>query len=361
MTKLSDSPVRPSTCIGLDIGDRFSQFTVLLQDGAMIKRGRLATREPALRATFGKLAAPGARIALEVSTHSPWITRVLTDMGFEVVVANPRKLPVSRSRRKNDRIDADLLARYARVDPELLCPVAHRGDDARLGLAWIRQRETQLAVRTTMVNNVRGTVKSFGARVRKCDADYFHRHARNDLAGHPEILELVESTLALIESTTVSLAGLDRRIEKLAASLPIVELFKQVHGVGTLTAVTYALVIEDPRRFRRSRSVGAYVGLVPRQCQSGDSDPQLRISKTGDRMLRCLLVNVAHYLIGGRNKHDSTLRRFGLSIAGDGQNKTAKKRAVVAVARKLAVLLHSMWMSGQAYEPLRGTATMTAA
>ena len=125
---------------------------------------------------------------------------------------------------------------------------------------------------------------------------------------------------------------------------------RQVEGIGPLTALTFVLTLEDPYRFEKSRSVGAYLGLVPATDQSGDRDPQKRISKEGDEMLRKLLVGSAHYILGPFGS-DSDLRRHGEKIASRG-GKNAKKRAAVAVARKLSVLLHSLWVSGEVYDPL---------
>jgi transposase len=132
-----------------------------------------------------------------------------------------------------------------------------------------------------------------------------------------------------------------------------VELLKQVKGVGDLIALTYVLTLEDPRRFRKSREAGCFVGLQPGRRNSGQSQPQMHISKEGDRYLRTLLVQGAHYILGPFGE-DSDLRRWGLKLAQRG-GKNAKKRAVVAVARKLAVLLHRLWLGGEVYEPLRNS------
>jgi transposase len=144
----------------------------------------------------------------------------------------------------------------------------------------------------------------------------------------------------------------DRKLQEICQEhYPETDLLRQVEGIGPLTALTFVLTIEDPYRFERSRSVGAYLGLVPATERSGDRDPQKRISKEGDEMLRKLLVSCAHYVLGAFGS-DSDLRRHGQKIAARG-GKNAKKRAVVATARKLAVLLHSLWVSGEVYEPLR--------
>jgi transposase len=238
------------------------------------------------------------------------------------------------------------------VDPKLLYPLKHRGEDSQAHLAIIRSREALVDCRTQLVNHVRGAVKSFGGRLPKCPARSFHKKVVEHI---PEALwPAVEPTLETIGSLTERIREYDRRLEMLCQEhYPETDLLRQVEGVGVLTALTFVLTLEDPYRFERSRSVGAYLGLVPARDQSGDRDPQKRISKEGDEMLRKLLVGSAHYILGPFGS-DSDLRRHGEKIASRG-GKNAKKRAVVAVARKLSVLLHSLWLSAEVYEPLRNT------
>jgi transposase len=209
-----------------------------------------------------------------------------------------------------------------------------------------------VSTRTQLVNHVRGAVKSFGARLPKCPARSFHKRA----AAHiPEALQpALGPILETIGSLTQRIRDYEHQLETISKEhYPETELLRQVEGVGALTALTFVLTLEDPYRFERSRSVGAYLGLVPARDQSGDRDPQRRISKEGDEMLSKLLVGSAHYILGPFGK-DSDLRRHGQKIASRGA-KNSKKRAEVAVARKLAVLLHSLWLSAEVYEPLRNT------
>ncbi|MBA3232180.1 MAG: IS110 family transposase [Acidobacteria bacterium] len=217
-------------------------------------------------------------------------------------------------------------------------------------MALIRSRDALIRSRTQLVNHVRGAVKSFGERLPKCSASSFHKRVAGRLP--EELKTALEPILDTIASLTIRIRAYDRQLEDLAESLyPETRLLRQVPGVGTLTALAFMLTIEDPERFEDSRMVGAYLGFVPKKDQSGDSDPQRRISKRGDRMLRRLLVGSAQYLLGPFGE-DSDLKRHGEKIAERG-GTNAKKRAVVAVARKLSVLLHRLWMTGEAYEPLR--------
>jgi len=293
------------------------------------------------------------RVAIETGTHSPWVSRLLEECGHEVLVANARKLRlIYANKRKTDQVDAQNLARLARLDPKLLYPLRHRGEDSQAHMALIRSRQALVGSRTQLVNHVRGAVKSFGARLPKCPARSFHKRASEHI---PEALwPALGPILEQIGSLTERIRDYERQLETISKEhYPETELLRQVEGVGPLTALTFVLTVEDPYRFAKSRSVGAYLGLVPARDQSGDRDPQKRISKEGDEMLRKLLVGSAHYILGPFGS-DSDLRRHGEKIAARGA-KNAKKRAVVAVARKLAVLLHSLWISGEVYEPLRNT------
>jgi transposase len=343
---------RPNMTAGLDIGDKHSYLCLLdTASGEVMEEGRLRTTLEAFRRRFA--SEQPMRIAIEAGTHSPWVSRVLEECGHEVLVANARKLRlIYANKRKTDEIDAENLARLARLDPKLLYPLKHRGEDSQAHMALIRSRQALIGCRTQLVNHVRGAVKSFGGRLPKCPAVSFHNKAPEHIpeALRPALVPILET----ISSLTRRIRDYDRQLETISKErYPETDLLRQIEGIGPLTALTFVLTLEDPYRFEKSRSVGAYLGLVPATAQSGERDPQKRISKEGDEMLRKLLVGSAHYILGPFGS-DSDLRRHGEKIASRG-GKNAKKRAVVAVARKLAVLLHSLWMSGELYEPLRNT------
>jgi transposase len=335
---------------GLDLGDKHSYLCLLeTESGETIEEGRLRTTPEALRRRF-EAEPERIKIAIEVGTHSPWVSRVLEECGHEVLVANARKIRlIYGSGRKSDKLDAQKLARLARLDPELLYPVEHRGADSQAHLALIHSREALVRSRTQLINHVRGTVKSFGARLPRCSAQSFHKKVTESLPAQLE--ESLGAVVQTIASLTEKIRDYGRKIEKLAEErYPETQLLRQVSGVGALTALTFVLTLEDPERFGRSRAVGAYLGLVPDNDQSGESNPQRRISGAGDQMLRRLMVSASHHVLGPFAP-DSDLKRHGEKIAQRG-GKNAKKRAVVAVARKLAVLLHHLWSSGEVYEPL---------
>jgi len=259
---------------------------------------------------------------------------------------------IGESRRKDDRIDALTLARLARIDPQLLSPVQHRSAKAQIHLTVIRARAGLVSVRTALVNTARGLVKSYGERLRGCGTSQVNRELAAGLSA--ELREALEPLLREVESLNERIKEYDRRIEEMTKkTYPEVAVLKQVKGVGNLIALAFILTIEDPHRFRKSRDVGCFLGLRPGRRNSGQSQPQMHISKEGDRYLRTLMVQGAHYILGPFGE-DSDLRRWGLRLAGRG-GKNAKKRAVVAVARKLAVLLHRLWVTGEVYEPLRNS------
>jgi transposase len=352
--EMDGSKEQPKVTAGLDLGDKYSYLCLIdTVSGEVVEEGRLRTTPEALRRRFA--SEPSLRIAMETGTHSPWVSRLLEECGHEVLVANARKLRLIYSnKRKTDEIDAENLARLARVDPKLLYPVRHRGEASQAHMALIRSRQALIGCRTQLVNHVRGAVKSFGARLPKCPARSFHKNVAEHI---PEALRpALEPVLEQIASLSERIQDYDRRLVAISKEhYPETELLRQVEGIGPLTALTFVLTLEDPYRFEKSRSVGAYLGLVPARDQSGDRDPQKRISKEGDEMLRRLLVGSAHYILGPFGS-DSDLRRHGEKIASRG-GKNSKKRAAVAVARKLAVLLHSLWINAEVYEPLRNTRT----
>ena len=337
-----------SVTIGIDLSDRYCRFCVLDETGEILEEGRIPTTETAMKRRFQDIEP--ARIALEVGTHSPWVSRLLADLGHEVIVANPRKLRlIYENDTKSDWVDAEYLARIGRLDPRLLAPIQHRQLNTQTDLALIRSRDMLVRARARLVNHVRGSVKSVGGRIPKCSTKSFAGRASSSIPG--ELASPLSPILELIEIINQQIKEYDGRIAELAnEKYPETELLRQVAGVGPITALTYLLTIEDPYRFRKSREVGSYLGLRPRQGDSGDLQPQLRITKAGDQMTRRLLVQSAHFILGPFGP-DSDLKRWGLALAERG-GKNAKKRAVVAVARKLAVLLHRLWIAGEVYEPL---------
>ena len=335
--------------IGMDLGDKTSRYCVLDDEGEVMAERSVATTKKGMLQAFG--AMERCRIALEVGTHSPWINRLQTKLGHEVIVANARQVKlISASSRKDDRLDAQMLARLARVDPKLLSPIRHRSEEAQADLNLIRVRAALVDGRTALVNAARGFSKASGERLPKCDTDQMDVERMAELP--VELREVLKPLIEQVESMTEKIRECDKKLEQIARDkYPETKLLRQVKGVGTLIALTFVLTLEDKDRFAKSRDVGCYVGLRPKRSESGESQPQLRITKEGDVYLRKLLVQGAHYILGYRGP-DTDLRRWGLKLAERG-GKNAKKRAIVAVARKPGVLMHHLWATGEVYEPLR--------
>ena len=332
--------------IGLDLGERRHRFCALDGRGEVVEEGSLLND----RASLGRLTAcyPGALAVMEAGTHSPWVSRYLEGLGWEVIVSNPRKVrAIYQHERKSDQRDALMLARIGRMDRALLYPVRHGSEQAQQDLLRIKLRDSLVRARVALINSVRFSLKSLGYTVRNPSSERFHKVVWETL---PEaVRQMISPSVQALAELSTRIAVLEREINVVARTkYPQTLWLQQVPGVGALTALYFVLKIEDPQRFENVRDVGAYVGLCPRRDQSGGSDPQLRISKRGDAYLRRLLVSAAQYILGPFGPK-SALRAYGLMLAADGSAR-AKKRAVVAVARKLAVLLLSLWKNRSYYE-----------
>jgi transposase len=342
----------PDWTIGIDLGDRRSAVSVLDAGGEEVERRWVPTTSQGIMKFFERREP--CRVVLEVGTHSPWVSRLIASRGHEVVVANPRAVTsIARRSNKTDFADAEQLARLGRVDPKLLAPVQHRGEQAQRDRALLAVRAQLVEARTRLVVQARGLAKAQGQRLPRSTTSGFARKLRTQ--GLADLFPGLETLAAMVEELSARIAAMDRQMETLCHErYPETELLRQIQGVGPITALAYVLTLEDPHRFAKSRTVGSYLGLRPRKRQSGERDPQLGITKEGDRYLRTLLVQAAHYILGPFGS-DTDLRRFGERLIARG-GKAAKRRAIVAVARKLAVLLHRLWVTGEVYEPLRNTA-----
>ncbi len=296
---------RDRATIGVDLGDRWHRFCVLGGSGRVVEEGSVANNRVALSELSSRY--PGALVVMEAGCHSPWVSRYLEQAGCEVIVSNPRKTrAIYQHERKSDRRDALMLARIARMEPALLYPVRHGSEEAQQDLLRIKLRDSLVRARVGLINSLRFMLKSLGYTIANPSTERFHK--------------VVQS--ALPESVAQMIAP--------------------------STALYFVLKIGDPVRFERVRDVGAFIGLCPRRDQSGENDPQLRISKRGDAYLRRLLVSSAQYILGPFAP-PSALRQYGLALAA-GATARAKKRAVVAVARKLAVLLLTLWKNKSPYQ-----------
>lgn len=331
--------------IGVDLGDKKNVMVILDEAGKEVEVSSCVNTAKSIQKYFSR--HKGSVVVMEAGTHSAWIGRLLTKMGHEVHVGNPRKLrAIWDADDKSDERDARILALIYRMEPRFLHEVFHRSEDAQMDLELIKARNQLVECRSKLINHVRGAVKGIGDRLPGCSADCFARRVREHL---PEKLAAsLSSVLDVIEHLTEQIRLQDRQIEETCIKkYPETKHLRQVPGVGPITALAFVLTLEDPERFEKSRVAGAFLGLTPRRDQSGDTDKQLRITKAGNTYMRQLLISCAHYILGPFGP-DSDLRFYGQRIAARG-GKNAKKRAVVAVARKLAVLLHRLWVTEDKY------------
>jgi transposase len=332
--------------IGMDVSDKFCSVCVLdSASGDVIEEARIRTSEAAVgRYLEGQ---PPSSVVIEVGPHSPWLARAIAAAGHEPIVANARQIRlVYGARRKSDRIDAEKLARLGRYDVRLLAPIRHRGAQAQADLARIRSRDVLVRTRAKLVSHARSVVKAFGARLPRCTTEVFHHKVREHVPA--DLLPALAPVLDTLAHLTASIKEIDAALaERVATVYPEAELLRQVPGVGPITSLAFVLTLEDPHRFAQSREVGPYLGLAPGRRQSGEFDPASRITKTGDTLLRRLLVQCAHQIV--RRPNDTDLKRVGERHLARGAHRN---KAVTAVARKLAVLLHHLWVTGEVYEPL---------
>jgi transposase len=336
------------TYIGVDLGDKKHHVCVTDKDGVIIKECTIANDRHALRQLCRDY--PGGSVALEVGAHSPWISRFLTAEGMKITVANARKLrAIYQNNRKCDQLDARMLAKLLRVDRELLSPIQHGSEQAQKDLLAIKIRASLVRQRTGMVNTLRGVIKSMGMRIPSSSAEAFHVRAKEFLTEQPELEPAIAPALKALETVTEQIRLYEKAIEDAARTHhPQALKLQQIPSIGPITSLAFVLGIEDSKRFKDPRDVGAYIGLVPRRDQSGDTDKQLPISKAGNKYLRQLLVQCAQYLIGHFGP-DCALRDQGLKLVARG-GKAAKKKATIAIARKLAVMMIAMWQKGSDYE-----------
>jgi transposase len=333
--------------IGMDVGDKYCHLCVLDEEGEIIEEGRIRTNLEAVERKLAQMEP--SLVAIEVGGHSRWLSETIQELGHNCLVANAAEARRLAGDRKNDKLDAETLARFARSDPKMLRPMTHRGEAAAADLAVVMTRDALVRARTMLINRARGLAKAHGVRLPACDARYFpHKVAQSVPEGlEPAIRPLLETISHLSDQVHT----LDKQVETMVEQrYPEARALQQIAGIGRLISLTFVLTLETPHRFKHSRDVGSYLGLVPRQHQSGGQDPELGITRAGNTYLRRLLVQGAHYVVGVHGP-DSHLRRWALRRGG---GKNAQKRTIVAVARKLAVLLHTLWVTGEVYEPLRG-------
>jgi transposase len=341
--------------VGLDLGDSSSSYCVLDALGKRLEEAAVPTTRPELERVFA--GQPRSRIVMEATRCSHWVRQTLQSFGHEVIVANPRQLDlITKSLRKTDRNDARMLARIGRSELELVSAVHERSDVSMRARTLMHARTHLVRTRTRLINLVRSSFKVFGYQVPTCSPDAFHVRARSAMPAElePALLPL----LGMLEKLKQTVQHYNREIARISDQFPQTKIFEQIYGVGPLLALAFVTSLEDPARFPDSRSVGAFLGLTPGSRQSGASNPHLGITKQGDGELRTLLATAGMHIMR-RSAPDCDLKRYGKRIASGGTPRD-RGRARIAVARKLAVLMHRLWLTGEVYQPLRSSGAATA-
>jgi len=332
-----------SDFIGIDIGNKLNFICVLNREGKELFVGSIPNTKEAMLEYFDSIEK--SSVVLEVCSHSPWISKLLVSIGHDVFICNPRKLSsVTQNIKKSDEEDCQMLAKLLLTGKHLLSPVHHAKEDAMRDFLLIKSRRSLVKCRTILINNSRGVVKAFGERISpNLSPDAFHKYAGASLK--KETYEKIKDLIVVVGKTTDQILKYEKNINTLIKKkYPAAQLLQTINGVGPLTSLTYVLTIDDPARFEKSRDVGAFLGLVPRRDQSGDKDKQLPITKAGSKLLRSLLLNCANFILSEKGE-DNQIKRFGLKIRGDGTSKSRSNKAKVAVARKLSVIMHQLWIS----------------
>ena len=330
---------------GIDLHLKSSEVCVVDESGEISERAKIPTTEKSFVRWFGGRAP--MRICIEASGLSPWVARILAGLGHEVIVANAQRVRlIAESTLKNDKVDAETLARLVRMDPALLCPIHHRSEETQRLRGMLRVRRTLVNGRTACLNTARGLLRSFGYRV---PGQRPERLARALTTGKvpDELCGLVAPLVATALELDEKIQTLDGEVADVGQSFPEVARFQQVPGIGPLVALSYVLCIEDPSRFRNSRDIPSFLGLRPRMRESAERSHFGSITRHGDAEMRRLLVQAAHSCL--RSRQDTELKRWTEQLSG----RIGKKKAVVALARKLAVLLHRLWVTGEDYQALR--------
>ena len=337
---------------GIDLHAEYSQVCILDDEGEVMETSCVRTSQKVLERFFSR--AP-MRVAMEAGGTSPWVSRLLGSLGHEVVVCSPRRVRlIAESTLKNDKVDAEVLARLVRLDPEFLKPIQHRSEQAQLLRGNLKVRSAMVEARTKWINTIRGLLRSFGYKVSgKAPHTFAERVDRMKLPS--ELRAVIEPLLAQLDLLSGEIERRNQHLEEMVKDLPEVAHLREIPGVGPVVATYFVLTIDDPDRFKRSRDVAAFFGLRPSMRKSASTTHFGRITKEGDPEMRRLLVQAAHACL--LTKADCELKRWALALA----ERKGKGKAVVALARKLAVLMHRLWVTGEVYQALPNTEASQAA
>jgi len=336
--------------IGMDVSEKSIEICALSSKSDMSKNIKIANTPKSVNKFIDGYTGDKSFLvfAIETGTHSPWLEELISMKGCKVYVCNARKLRmIWQSDQKSDTRDATMLANMLKFNPKLLYPIKHQKKETRIDLSVIKCRDALVRSRTSMMNCIRGQLRSFGVDTSSLKPYNFSSLAAKIIPN--ELRCTMDGILAQIKLLELEIRNYDKKIEELCKKYPVTEKFRNIKGVGPLVSLVFALIISNPERFKRGRHLSSYLGLVPRRYQSGATDRQLSITKAGNCLLRRLLVQSANYIMGPFGQ-ECDLREFGMKIRARGNN-IAKKKAKVAVARKLAILMLKLWLSEEEYIP----------
>lgn len=328
--------------IGIDLHDEYSQICVMTLQREIVMEARIPTTRGAYRSFFA--ARTPSVVVMEAGPHATWVRELLRELGHEVVVCHPRRVRlIAESRNKNDQVDAELITRLSLSDLDLLRPIQQRTTETLADRSLIRARATLVDTQTRLKTTLRGLVKPFGVRLGGGNSRMLE-----DLAGAalpPQVRLSTDCLLATLATVAAQLRELDDQIDQLNAKYEVTENFRTIPGVGPLVAITYTLAINNPDQFKRG-DIGPFVGLTPaNRSSAGKKLPPSDRGRPGDRYLRDLLVQSAWSLMNSRSESD--LAKWGRSL----KERIGGKKAAVAVARKIAELMHHLWICNERFVP----------
>lgn len=335
--------------IGLDVSMKETAISIR-QGGKRIWRGKCASDPQLLAAVIRKRASRAQRVVFETGPLSVWFYHALTAEGLPAICIDARhaKAALDMAANKTDANDADGLAHLAEVG--FYREVRVKGFDSMLIRTLVTARRQLLKMRLQMSNQIRGLMKTFGLLVPRGAGSVFERNVRTLLQDGDKLARIILPMLHAWSSIRLRIAELSKQLVAMAREDQRCRLLTSVPGVGTVTATAFAAAVEDPANFRNSRAVGAWVGLTTRRFQSGEVDHDGHISRRGDNQLRGLLYEAAAVILT-RSTEPSTLRTWGLEL----KERLGFKRAAVALARKLAVIMHAMLATGELFDPRAGS------
>ena len=295
---------------GIDLHTEYSQICILDEEGEVMETSRVRTSRKALEGYFRR---DPMRVVMEAGGSSPWVSRLVESVGHEVVVCSPRRVRlIAESKLKNDRVDAEVLARLVRIDPEFLKPIQHRSEEAQLLRANLKVRSAMVEARTKWINTVRGLLRSLGYKVAgKSPGTFVDRVNRMKLPD--ELRAVIEPLLEQLDLLSCEIKRRNEHVEEMVKDLPEVAHLREIPGVGPVVATYFVLTIDDPDRCRNSRDVATIVGRRPSMLESASVSHFGRITKEGDPEMRRLLVQAAHACL--LTKADSELKTWDLALA----------------------------------------------